>query len=128
MGWVYDIGLYILRCSFVTFFLNLEKPLKINYITNVTKVLCFLVVSSGYVAVTSEWSRLFFMVFYLVMLVVMSVVVAFILEAFTFRIEYNHTVLEDVDGGECCPLILLSFLDHTSLEHQCTITWRSSNQ
>ena len=41
------------------------------------------------------------MIFYLVMMVVMSVVVAFILEAFTFRMEYNHTVMEDADGGEC---------------------------
>lgn len=57
-------------------------------------------VMSGYVAVTSEWSRLYFMIFYLVMMVVMSVVVAFILEAFTFRMEYNHTVLHDADEGE----------------------------
>lgn len=58
------------------------------------------IIMEGYVAVTSEWSRLYFMIFYLVMMVVMSVVVAFILEAFTFRMEYNHTVLQDADGDE----------------------------
>ncbi|KAK7044039.1 hypothetical protein SK128_001256 [Halocaridina rubra] len=37
------------------------------------------------------------MMFYLVMMVVMSVVVAFILEAFTFRMEYNQAVKQDQD-------------------------------
>ncbi|XP_042890952.1 two pore calcium channel protein 1-like [Penaeus japonicus] len=54
----------------------------------------------GYAAVGGQWSRLFFMVFYLVMMVVMSVVVAFILEAFTFRMQYNQTVQEDKDDDE----------------------------
>ncbi|KAK3863168.1 hypothetical protein Pcinc_031021 [Petrolisthes cinctipes] len=55
------------------------------------------IIMEGYVAVTSDWSRLYFMIFYLVMMVVMSVVVAFILEAFTFRMEYNQTTQEDQD-------------------------------
>ncbi|XP_063876277.1 two pore channel protein 1-like [Scylla paramamosain] len=58
------------------------------------------IIMEGYVAVTSDWSRLYFMTFYLVMMVVMSVVVAFILEAFTFRMEYNHTVMEDADRDD----------------------------
>ncbi|XP_042231863.1 two pore calcium channel protein 1-like isoform X2 [Homarus americanus] len=58
------------------------------------------IIMEGYAAVTNEWSRLYFMLFYLVMMVVMSVVVAFILEAFTFRMEYNQTVQGDKDRDE----------------------------
>ncbi|XP_042876228.1 two pore calcium channel protein 1-like [Penaeus japonicus] len=58
------------------------------------------IIMEGYAAVGGQWSRLFFMVFYLVMMVVMSVVVAFILEAFTFRMQYNQTVQEDKDDDE----------------------------
>ncbi|CAL4124824.1 unnamed protein product, partial [Meganyctiphanes norvegica] len=52
------------------------------------------IIMEGYVSVTSDWARLYFMLFYLVMMIVMSVVVAFILEAFTFRMQYNRTVRE----------------------------------
>ncbi|XP_069937842.1 two pore channel protein 1 isoform X1 [Cherax quadricarinatus] len=58
------------------------------------------IIMEGYAAVTNDWARLYFMLFYLVMMVVMSVVVAFILEAFTFRMEYNQTVKGDKDGDE----------------------------
>nr|XP_045614492.1 two pore channel protein 1-like isoform X1 [Procambarus clarkii] len=58
------------------------------------------IIMEGYAAVTNDWARLYFMLFYLVMMVVMSVVVAFILEAFTFRMEYNQTVQADKDGDE----------------------------
>ncbi|XP_063610865.1 two pore channel protein 1-like isoform X1 [Penaeus indicus] len=58
------------------------------------------IIMEGYAAVSGDWSRLFFMLFYLVMMVVMSVVVAFILEAFTFRMQYNQAVQEDKDDDE----------------------------
>ncbi|XP_076034429.1 two pore calcium channel protein 1-like isoform X2 [Oratosquilla oratoria] len=52
------------------------------------------IIMEGYTAVTNDWSRLYFMFFYLVMMVVMSLVVAFIIEAFTFRMQYNQKVQE----------------------------------
>ena len=45
----------------------------------------------GYASVTeTDWSRLFFTSFYLFTMVVVTIIVAFILEAFLFRIEYKE--------------------------------------
>ncbi|XP_071515721.1 two pore channel protein 1-like isoform X2 [Panulirus ornatus] len=84
------------------YFLNNFDNLFIAGVTlfELTVVNNWFIIMEGYAAVTSEWSRLYFMLFYLVMMVVMSVVVAFILEAFTFRMEYNQTVQGDKDRDE----------------------------
>ncbi|XP_013381725.1 two pore calcium channel protein 1 [Lingula anatina] len=55
------------------------------------------IIMEGYASVVSEWSRIYFMLFYLSMMVVMNIVVAFILEAFIFRIQYRKNVDDDMD-------------------------------
>ncbi|XP_077509809.1 two pore channel protein 1-like [Amblyomma americanum] len=50
------------------------------------------IIMDGYVAVTSEFSRLFFMSFYLITMIVLQIVVAFVLEAFIFRIQYKMKI------------------------------------
>ncbi|CAB3984417.1 two pore calcium channel 1 isoform X3, partial [Paramuricea clavata] len=47
------------------------------------------VIMEGFVIATTEWSRIYFMVFYVVILVVMTIVVAYILDAFVFYIEFR---------------------------------------
>ena len=54
------------------------------------------IIMEGYASVTgSDWSRLFFMSFYLFTMVVVTIIVAFILEAFLFRIEYKQKMNKD---------------------------------
>ncbi|XP_029823092.2 two pore calcium channel protein 1 isoform X1 [Ixodes scapularis] len=53
------------------------------------------IIMDGYAAVTSEFSRLFFMSFYLITMVVLQIVVAFVLEAFIFRIQYKMKIGRD---------------------------------
>ena len=54
------------------------------------------VIMEAYVSVTgSDWSRLFFMSFYLFTMVVVTIIVAFILEAFLFRIEYKQKMSKE---------------------------------
>ncbi|CAL1300034.1 unnamed protein product [Larinioides sclopetarius] len=48
------------------------------------------IIMNGYASVATEWSRLFFMSFYIVTMVVINIVVAFVLEAFLFRIQYKR--------------------------------------
>ncbi|KAL1440764.1 hypothetical protein MTO96_009300 [Rhipicephalus appendiculatus] len=50
------------------------------------------IIMDGYAAVTSEFSRLFFMSFYLITMIVLQIVVAFVLEAFIFRIQYKSKI------------------------------------
>ncbi|KAH7986185.1 hypothetical protein HPB52_025147 [Rhipicephalus sanguineus] len=50
------------------------------------------IIMDGYAAVTSEFSRLFFMSFYLITMIVLQIVVAFVLEAFIFRIQYKMKI------------------------------------
>ncbi|XP_046858166.1 two pore channel protein 1-like [Xenia sp. Carnegie-2017] len=47
------------------------------------------VIMEGFAQATTEWSRIFFMIFYIVILAVMTIVVAFILDAFTFSIKFQ---------------------------------------
>ncbi|CAH3151562.1 unnamed protein product [Pocillopora meandrina] len=53
----------------------------------------------GIVYLTSDWARVFFMLFYIVTKVIMTTVVAFILEAVRFRIKYGqeHPTDEEED-------------------------------
>ena len=54
------------------------------------------VIMEAYASVTgSDWSRIFFMSFYLFTMVVVTIIVAFILEAFLFRIEYKQKMNKD---------------------------------
>ncbi|XP_022243090.1 two pore calcium channel protein 1-like isoform X1 [Limulus polyphemus] len=48
------------------------------------------IIMDGYAAVATEWSRIFFMLFYVVTMVVINIIIAFILEAFLFRIQYKR--------------------------------------
>ncbi|XP_068220529.1 two pore channel protein 1-like isoform X2 [Palaemon carinicauda] len=85
------------------YFLNNFDNLFVAGVTlfELTVVNNWFIIMEGYASVTgTDWSRMYFMLFYLVMMVVMSVVVAFILEAFTFRMEYNQTVKQDQDKEE----------------------------
>lgn len=52
----------------------------------------------GYAVHVSEWTRAFFMMFYIVSMVVMNIVVAFVLDAFIFRIQYRRAMkLDNID-------------------------------
>ncbi|XP_064612254.1 LOW QUALITY PROTEIN: two pore channel protein 1-like [Liolophura sinensis] len=56
------------------------------------------IIMDGYAYHVSKWARLYFMLFYLVMMVVMTIVVAFILDAFIFRIQYRRQMhCEDIE-------------------------------
>uniref|UniRef100_A0A2R5L484 Putative two pore calcium channel protein n=1 Tax=Ornithodoros turicata TaxID=34597 RepID=A0A2R5L484_9ACAR len=50
------------------------------------------IIMDGYAAVASEFSRLFFVSFYLITMIVLQIVVAFVLEAFIFRIQYKTKI------------------------------------
>ena len=57
------------------------------------------IIMEGYASVSgSDWSRLFFMSFYLFTMVVVTIIVAFILEAFLFRIEYKQKMSKDEES------------------------------
>lgn len=47
------------------------------------------ILMEGYAHVTTEGSRLYFMSFYIMTMIFITIVVAFILEAFLFRIQYR---------------------------------------
>merc|ERR1719369_1530037 len=53
------------------------------------------IIMEGYASVTGDWSRIFFMSFYLFTMVVVTIIVAFILEAFLFRIQYKQRMNKD---------------------------------
>ncbi|CAD5121090.1 DgyrCDS9630 [Dimorphilus gyrociliatus] len=55
------------------------------------------IIMNGYAFVTSEWYRIYFMVFYIATMVVLTVIVAFILESFMFRIKYKKRMSEVED-------------------------------
>ncbi|GAB6028669.1 hypothetical protein CHUAL_004495 [Chamberlinius hualienensis] len=56
------------------------------------------IIMEGFTAVTTPWSRIYFMVFYIVMMVVLTITVAFILEAFLFRSQYQTK--SDIDDDK----------------------------
>ncbi|XP_066986561.1 two pore channel protein 1-like isoform X2 [Macrobrachium rosenbergii] len=99
------------------YFLNNFDNLFVAGVTlfELTVVNNWFIIMEGYASVTqTDWSRVYFMLFYLVMMVVMSVVVAFILEAFTFRMEYNQTVKQD-QGKEENTINISVFLNRDEL-------------
>lgn len=49
------------------------------------------IIMEGYaISSGTEWSRAFFMIFYIFTMIVMTIIVAFILEAFLFRIQFKE--------------------------------------
>ena len=62
----------------------------------------------GHAAVTSDWSRIFFMTFYVVTMIVMTIIVAFILEAFLFRIQYKEFLTKEDEVKNLSAEILLT--------------------
>ena len=67
------------------------------------------VIMQGYATVTgTEFSRIFFMSFYLFTMVVVTIIVAFILEAFLFRIEYKRKMNKDEEIRVLSEIIFLS--------------------
>nr|XP_058965206.1 two pore channel protein 1-like [Pocillopora verrucosa] len=81
--------------------LNNFDDLLHSYVTlfELTVVNNWFIIMEGIVYLTSDWASVFFMLFYIVTMVVMTIVVAFILEAFRFRIKYRqeHPADEEED-------------------------------
>ncbi|ESO09870.1 hypothetical protein HELRODRAFT_167688 [Helobdella robusta] len=74
------------------YYLNSFENIFISGVTlfELTVVNNWWIIMEGFANVVSPWSRLYFMTFYIIIMIVMAVVVAFILEAFIFRIQYRH--------------------------------------
>ncbi|VDI55921.1 two pore calcium channel protein 1 [Mytilus galloprovincialis] len=68
------------------------------------------IIMEGYAHHIGEWSRVYFMLFYIVMMVVMNIVVAFILEQFLFRMQYNRKM--EVKDIEDLKMSSKSVLEH----------------
>ena len=63
----------------------------------------------GHAIVTgTEWSRLFFMIFYVFTMIVMTIIVAFILEAFLFRIQYKSFLTKEEEQKKFSIDVILS--------------------
>lgn len=73
------------------YYLNSFDDLLHSFVTlfELTVVNNWFIIMEGIVFMTSEWARIFFMSFCIVTMVVMTIIVAFILEAFLFRIQYR---------------------------------------
>ncbi|XP_065190162.1 two pore channel protein 1-like [Sycon ciliatum] len=73
----------------VFYYLNSFDNILRSYVTLFELMIVnnWFVIMDGYVSETSEWARVYFMMFYLMSLMVVNIVVAFILDAFLFRIE-----------------------------------------
>ncbi|XP_033106926.1 two pore calcium channel protein 1-like [Anneissia japonica] len=73
------------------FWLNNFNNIIFSYTTlfELTVVNNWHIIMNGIAEVNGGWSRLYFVVFYLSSMVVMTIVVAFILEAFIFRMRYE---------------------------------------
>lgn len=57
----------------------------------------------GYALTTeTDWSRLFFMIFYVFTMIVVTIIVAFILEAFLFRIQYKQYLSKREGNSNTC--------------------------
>ncbi|XP_020604403.1 two pore calcium channel protein 1-like [Orbicella faveolata] len=83
------------------YYLNNFNDLLHSYVTlfELTVVNNWMIIMEGIVFVTSDWARIYFMLFYIVMMVVVTIIVAFILEAFLFRTKYHkeHRTDEEED-------------------------------
>ncbi|XP_063396225.1 two pore channel protein 1-like isoform X1 [Mytilus trossulus] len=78
------------------------------------------IIMEGYAHHVGEWSRVYFMLFYIVMMVVMNIVVAFILEQFLFRMQYNRKMeVKDIeDHAKHTVHITISEEEQAMCEHR----------
>ena len=75
------------------FYLNNFQSLSLSYVTlfELTVVNNWFVIMEGFAIATGrDAARLFFMIFYVFTMIVMTIIVAFILEAFLFRIQFKQ--------------------------------------
>ncbi|XP_071945842.1 two pore channel protein 1-like [Antedon mediterranea] len=74
------------------FYLNNFNDIIYSYVTlfELMVVNNWHIIMNGVAEVRSEWSRVYFIVFYLSSMVVVTIIIAFILEAFIFRMQYKH--------------------------------------
>ncbi|XP_038058978.1 two pore calcium channel protein 1-like [Patiria miniata] len=74
------------------FYLNNFENILFSYVTlfELTVVNNWHVIMFGIAHTTTEWSRIYFILFYLSSLVVVTIIVTFILEAFVFRMQYGQ--------------------------------------
>jgi len=94
----YSYGINITNTGY--YYLNSFENLFVSGVTlfELTVINNWFIIMDGYAIAVSEWTRIYFMLFYLVMMVVMNIVVAFVLEAFMFRINYRRQMnLDDID-------------------------------
>ncbi|XP_054749500.2 two pore channel protein 1-like [Lytechinus pictus] len=84
------------------FYLNNFDDILRSYVTlfELTVVNNWHIIMGGYASVVSEWSRIYFFLFYLSSMVVVTIVIAFILEAFLFRIQYHQRKAEQTDENQ----------------------------
>ncbi|XP_071790581.1 two pore channel protein 1-like isoform X1 [Asterias amurensis] len=73
------------------FYLNNFSNILYSYVTlfELTVVNNWHVIMFGFAYTTTQWSRIYFILFYLSSLVVVTIIVTFILEAFVFRMQYG---------------------------------------
>ncbi len=60
----------------------------------------FVIMEGHAIASGNDWSRMFFMLFYIFTMIVMTIIVAFILEAFLFRIQYKQFLTKNDGTGK----------------------------
>ncbi|CAG2237789.1 TPCN1 [Mytilus edulis] len=91
-----------------------------NNIVQLTVVNNWFIIMEGYAHHIGEWSRVYFMLFYIVMMVVMNIVVAFILEQFLFRMQYNRKMeVKDIeDHAKHTVHITISEEEQAMCEHR----------
>lgn len=71
----------------------------------------------------SGFTRIYFMVFYLTMMVVMTVVVAFMLEAFVFKIQYGKTMHDAADLEYLQYFQTLSVEEMDMVKNSAGVSW-----
>jgi len=85
-------GLYYYKNNFDNIFKSMVTLFELMVVNN-----WFIIMDAFSFVMESHWYKLFFMTFYLTSLVVINIVVAFILEAFTMRIDYKKKEDRDMD-------------------------------
>ncbi|XP_077995596.1 two pore channel protein 1-like [Glandiceps talaboti] len=78
------------------FYLNNFENILASYVTlfELTIINNWHITMEAVYIVTSRWSRIYFMLFYISSMVVITIAIAFILEAFLFRMQYQITVIK----------------------------------
>ena len=100
------------------FWLNNFKSMGESSITlfELTVVNNWYVIMEGHtIASGNDYSRIFFMLFYIFTMIVMTIIVAFILEAFLFRIQFK-TFLTKTDGECVLGLVLQTLIASISIK------------